>query len=243
MINIARSRTQEPNEKLKEVSRKRKEDNIGWLKRNLRIADDHTAIVLLGGRSLLDFRLRVAQSHLRHDMTPSQWSHALLLGDLGSELPSVAEIALDPIGGFGFPAGSNGVQIGDLERYRDQDLYPNIALLDIAVPPAAVNTALDQFRTRRSSLDALELIIRWLSFGWGVGNSGNPLLEGYGIPSAAMLEVTLGAAGYDLTPGLESRSSCPEAIWQAAKWWHLYYADENREGPAGVFTTGHVLGG
>ena len=241
MIDIARARTTRPNAKLKEAARKRKEDNVDWLKRNLDIAEDHTAILLLGGRGLLDFRLRVAQSHLRHDMTPSQWSHALLLGDLAAEVPSVTEISLEPARGFGFPSGTNGVQEGDLKGYRDPELYPNIALLDIAVAPDAVESALAKFRTGRSTLDALELVIRWLSFGWGVGNSGNPLLEGYGIPSAAMLEVSLGAAGYDLTPGLESRSSCPEAIWQAAKWWHLYYADENRQGPTGVFTSPHRL--
>ena len=27
----------------------------------------------------------------------------------------------------------------------------------------------------------------------------------------------------ELTPGLASRSSCPEAIWQAAKWWQEFY--------------------
>ena len=110
-----------------------------------------------------------------------------------------------------------------------------------AVSRQAVDEALTQFGTQRSVLDALELIIRWLSSGWGVGNAGNPIMEGYGIASAAMLEVTLGAVGYDLAPGLESRSSCPEAIWQAARWWHLYYKDENREAPTGVYTTGHVL--
>ena len=32
----------------------------------------------------------------------------------------------------------------------------------------------------------------------------------------------IAAAGYDLTPGLESRSCCPEAIWQAVRWWQDY---------------------
>ena len=31
------------------------------------------------------------------------------------------------------------------------------------------------------------------------------------------------SSSFDLTPGLESRSSCPEAIWQAATWWHGFY--------------------
>ncbi|MEJ7812076.1 MAG: hypothetical protein WKG32_16810 [Gemmatimonadaceae bacterium] len=51
-----------------------------------------------------------------------------------------------------------------------------------------------------------------------------------------MIEVVLSAANYDVMPGLESRASCPEAIWQAAKWWHEYYEEENKEGPEGVWT-------
>ena len=31
-------------------------------------------VVLLGGSSLADFRVRVAQSHVRDDLTPSYWS-------------------------------------------------------------------------------------------------------------------------------------------------------------------------
>jgi hypothetical protein len=84
-------------------------------------------------------------------------------------------------------------------------------------------------------------MIRWLAFVWGVARSGNPLLEGYGMPSAAMLDIVLGVVGYDLTPGLESRVSCPEAIWQAAKWWHEYYAGQDRLALAGAFHVGHEL--
>jgi hypothetical protein len=66
-------------------------------------------------------------------------------------------------------------------------------------------------------------------------------LDGLGMPSAAMVETVTGAAGFDLTPGLESRASCPEAIWQSARWWHEYHA-ENKEGPiTGAFYTAHHL--
>jgi hypothetical protein len=64
-------------------------------------------------------------------------------------------------------------------------------------------------------------------------HSGNPLLNEYGIPSAVLVEYSVGAAGLDLTPGLASRSSCPEAIWQSAKWWQGYQTqkddDKNRK--------------
>jgi len=45
-------------------------------------------------------------------------------------------------------------------------------------------------------------------------------MAAHGMPSAAMLETAYATNGFDLTPGLESRSSCPEAIWQSASWWH-----------------------
>ena len=56
-----------------------------------------------------------------------------------------------------------------------------------------------------------------------------------------MLEIVCGVVGYDLTPGLESRASCLEAIWQAAKWWHGYYEEQNRQALVGTFHIGHAL--
>jgi hypothetical protein len=101
--------------------------------------------------------------------------------------------------------------------------------------------ALESFQRQRAVLDGVELIVRWLTYVWGVARAGNPLLDGYGVPSAAMLEIAFGVAGYDLTPGLESRSSCPEAIWQAVKWWHEYYVQQNRPALSGAYDVGHTL--
>jgi hypothetical protein len=44
------------------------------------------------------------------------------------------------------------------------------------------------------------------------------------FPSAAFVEAAHSLAGIELTPGLSSSASCPEAVWQAVKWWHEYYA-------------------
>jgi hypothetical protein len=51
------------------------------------------------------------------------------------------------------------------------------------------------------------------------------LLAGNGLPSAAFVETVYGIAGVEVTPGLSSASSCPEAIWVAAKWWHQFYGE------------------
>ena len=85
------------------------------------------------------------------------------------------------------------------------------------------------------------MIVRWLAFVWGVARTPNPLMDGMGIPSAAMLEIVIGAVDFDLTPGLESRSSCPEAISQAAKYWHEYYLDQKKPALSGFYYSPHDL--
>jgi hypothetical protein len=91
-------------------------------------------------------------------------------------------------------------------------------------------------------LDVPQLILRWLAYCWGVGVPGSPLAEGVGLPSAAVLEAAFAGQGFDLTPGLESRSSCPEAIRQAATWWHGFY-QRTADGKAikGTYSAAHDL--
>lgn len=54
-----------------------------------------------------------------------------------------------------------------------------------------------------------------------------------------MLETLFAAAGLDITPGLESRVSSPEAIWATARYWYDYYDKNKREAPKGRFFTPH----
>ncbi len=241
MLHILSSNAKAPSAGIDEVKRDDGEDNIEWLARNM--PDGGTSIVLVGGKSPISFRLRVAQSHMRSDLLPSYWSHVLLLGKPAKNLAStsISEISLEPPASFGFAAPTNGVQQGKLGHYRKPAEYPNIAILKVPVDLNEVTDALKRFQIQRAVLDAVELIVRWLAYVWGVSNTGNPLLQNQGIPSAAMLEVVFAAVGYDLTPGLESRSSCPEAIWQAAKWWHEYYEKQNRECLTGAYFVGHRL--
>ena len=239
MLKIITSTAGRASESFAESARGDEEDNVAWLQRALadlpapEIEGTPTHLALIGGRDQLSFRLRVAQAHLRHDMTPSHWSHAALLGPVRTD-PSrtpTYEVSLEPPDGFGVPAATNALQVGRIGTYADPDRYPNIALLRLPVDAALWQRAgtpdeisvLERFAKQRSVLDATELVLHWLAFLWGVGRTGNPLLDGYGVPTAAMIEVVLGAVGYDITPALESRAGCPEAIWQAAKWWHPYF--------------------
>ena len=62
-----------------------REGNHAWLARlgapgGVKL--DENGIILLGGSSVASFRIRVAQSSMRHDLVPSYWSHCgILLGD------------------------------------------------------------------------------------------------------------------------------------------------------------------
>jgi len=243
MLKILRSDAADRNPRFNPVPRKPKEDNLAWLARTLPSGSKQSALVLVGGRGPCSFRLRVAQSHLRDDLTPSHWSHALLLGN-GSGKPGdrrTYEISLEPAAGFGYAPAANAVQEGKLGAYRDEQQYPNIAVITVPVATVELEKHLEKFKSQRAVLDAMELLVAWLAYVWGVGRAANPLMDGMGIPSAAMIEVVVGAAGYELTPGLASRSSCPEAIWQSACWWYKYYEKAKHQRLSGSWCTDHKI--
>lgn len=269
MLRILSSNASEPSSDFVESKRQDGEDNVQWLRRNLGAAGEGmrrkgerseegrkpnyeaTLLLLLGSRGHTPFRVRVAQSHLRHDFTPSHWSHVALLGPVSRNVAQTRlyEISLEPPQGFGLPTSTNALQTGKLEVYADPERHPNIALLRLPVDVTDWQkettkeeiSLVERFQKQRSVLDGTELLLHWLAFLWGVGRAGNPLLEGNGVPSAAMVEVVLSAMRYDITPGLESRASCPEAIWQAAKWWHPFYSSQRTEALEGFFHVGHKL--
>lgn len=237
MLKILPSKAPTYNPNLKEVSRRVNENNLQWLARNFPKQKDVVYLLLLGGDNPIDFRLREAQSHARSDFTPSHWSHVVMIGKWNRSIAKTKlyEISLQPTNGFEDPVSRNGLQISTLDKYGDDKKYPNIALLYFKLDFKKVEKTLKTFQYQRVALDALELIIVWLSYVWGVGKTGNPLLEGMGLPSAAMIESVINATGFELTPGLSSSSSCPEAIWQTAKWWHDYYINKGESGISGCW--------
>ncbi|MEO6392416.1 MAG: hypothetical protein ABIP75_11230 [Pyrinomonadaceae bacterium] len=244
MLNIISSPAETPNEEsFRPEPRVGTENNLKWLARNWPASGKQTKLIMVGGTGQISFRLRVAQSHIRHDLTPSSWSHIMLVDEekTALEKTTIKEISLNPVNGFGFPPMTNGVKEVTLNEYRNRSRFPNIAILGIPVDLDAVRATLERFKKQRAALDSVDLILRWLGFCWGVAHSPNPLMDGMGIPSAALLDVVLGAVGFDLTPGLESRSSCPEAVWQAARWWRSYYTDQNQTEITGAYCVSHKL--
>jgi hypothetical protein len=245
MLNLLSSTAIKESQSFTATRRFRGEGNCAWLARQLQAmtpADgkvpDTTYVVLLGGVGDVPFRIRVAQSHLRHDLKPSHWSHAVLLDRPTADVSRtrIYEISLEPASGFEMPTQHNGLQLAQFGQYDDVARYPNIAVLGIDVPArewrnsqrAGQKSVLEQYKWQRAVLDAPDLMLSWLAFVWGVGRAGNPVLEGKGLPTAAMIETILNAVGFDLSPGLDTRVSCPESFWQAAKWWDLYYEGEQR---------------
>lgn len=223
MLSLRRSPASSSNRSLASVPRKSL-TNAAYVDKHSSSDEASTALVLLGGKSPVDFRVRVAQAHARDDLAPSAWSHIGVLGARGKNplRRSVIELPLQGRAGLGYPPATNGVVETPIGDYDDPTAFPNIAVLRVPVPYAAVDAAIAQFRHQRTVMDALELTLAWLAYVWGVGATGNPLLAGLGVPSAAFVEYVVGGAGYDLVPGFPSRSSCPEAIWQSARWWHQF---------------------
>ncbi len=169
------SRARSTNNEFAERKRGRGNTNIDWLRPHWR--PDRVAILLVGGTDLIHFRLRVAQSHLRNDLTPSHWSHVALLGESTTadlHAAPLYEISLAPAGGFGFPTASNCLQNSALERYGDAKLFPNIAILYLPplVEPRTLKTAVERFQQQRIVIDAVQLLLVWLGYAWGAGRGG-----------------------------------------------------------------------
>jgi len=251
MLATRQSGAPRPNPRVKRRDRRGpKQTNRQWLAEALPGADLAGWTLLIGSATVADFRLRIAQSHARQDLLPSFWSHAAIIRRrAGRNDWELREVSLDPLAGFGFAPRRNGVQNGKLSRYDDPVRCPNIAVLHFPVKEEAyqpefksfsakLDKAVGTFETQRSLLDTGSLILEWLGFVWGAAEKGNPLLKGTGIPAAAFVESAFAIAGLELTPGLSSQSSCPEAIWQSARWWHGFYTSETpitSEAPEGAY--------
>jgi hypothetical protein len=247
MVRQVQSTATGRNEKMKALARQANETNTQWGVRAVKEmktggSDKWTYIVLLGGSDSMSFRLRVAQSHLRRDMLPSMWSNAILVeltdGDVANA--RAVHVPLMQPAGPEFSPRTNGVVEQALADFDDPGRFPNVALIALPIPQAEVLANVEKFKKSRSTLDALEHILRWLAFAWGAARTPNPLHENYGLPSACMLETVCAAAKFDLTPGLESRAACPEAIWVSALYWQDYFSKFNGAMPVGRFCAPHL---
>ena len=177
-------------------------------------------VLLVGGASVVDFRLRVAQSHLRHDLLPSFWS---IVGVMSAR-DRLLTVPLDEQLAPADVPSRNAIHDCPLAAYDDPLQYPNIAVVNFASQGEAVVDNVRRLSHQRSAIDLPHLLVAWLGFVWGAAAVSNPLVQSIGIPGAALTETAFGMSGIELTPGIASGASCPEAVWQSAIWWHEYYA-------------------
>ncbi|MCE4573822.1 hypothetical protein [Caballeronia sp. CLC5] len=249
-----RSRAAARNKYLIPQAREKNEGNVGWINRALenlplKSIQRHSFVLLIGGADPLSFRLRLAQAHVRSDLSPSSWSGASFISvqdKSANKDTEVVNVSLSPRTWYpphGFAPICNAIQTDTLAHFDSPKRFPNLALLVWPVAGDAIQKSLAQLRRERIAIDLSSLMLRWMGYAWGCGVPSNPLGEGFGMPSAAMLETAFAANGFDLTPGLESRSSCPEAIWQSASWWHEYYSKDTRKPQHiyGAYTREHYL--
>lgn len=194
--------------------------NTSWVAALPREMAGPGTVLLLGGASVVDFRLRVAQSHLRHDLLPSFWSMVGVMSGPDRMLTVPLDEQLAPAD---VPA-RNAIHECPLSAYDDPLLYPNIAVVNFARQGEGVVDNVRRLSHQRSAIDLPHLLVAWLGFVWGAAATSNPLVQSVGIPGAALTETAFGMSGIELTPGIASGASCPEAVWQSAIWWHEYYA-------------------
>lgn len=208
------------NAQLKRLLANDGESNTAWLERVVEEGITREgSLLLLGGNSMADFRVRVSQSHLRFDLTPSHWSIVGVLTDAGTMVSVPLQITED----ISEIPHINAVQEFELSEFDDVERYPNIALIQVTSTPEKVVKYIDAMKLQRGLIDLPALVLSWLGYVWCVGKQANPLLNGEGLPSAVFAEALFGLAGIELTPGLATASTCPEAIWQGAKWWASFY--------------------
>jgi hypothetical protein len=119
----------------------------------------------------------------------------------------------------------NAISSTSLSDFDDPARYPNVGVVKFTKDTAPILEMVEKVKMQRSIVDLPSLMLPWLGYVWGAGQTPNPLLQGQGIPSAAFVETVYAMAGVELTPGLASSGSCPEAIWQSVKWWHPFYAE------------------
>ncbi|MCU1267382.1 MAG: hypothetical protein JWM21_3700 [Acidobacteria bacterium] len=247
MLASRQSGATRPNDKIQELEPlNKRENNLQWLERVRALNPKATdGVVMFGGASPSHFRIRVAQSHVRSDLLPSYWS----LAGLFKDDKSFVSVPLEICGDISETPNTNGVQTCSLADYKDPQLFPNVAVLRFADNPEFVfsgpekqppeRSIVESIQGQRGIIDLPALIVAWLGYVWAVGERGNPLLAGIGLPGSAFVATAYGTAGIEMAPGLSSGSICPEAIWHAAKWWQSFY-DETSGARAGQQAIGIV---
>jgi hypothetical protein len=205
---LVHSRSKDPNPNVSELERLAGENNVGWIERAREQLGGARLVLLLGGKSHTDFRVRSAQAEARDDVTPSSWSHCGFLeanADATAEW-SVCEVSLERFEDGRLGSG-NAIRRAPLKKYGTRAAYPNVAL--VALPNAkwdGYESAVNVLSRARADLDLVALVVHWLGYVWGVEHPSNPL--GAGLSRGDL-------AGGEVVAELTQRAPFP----RRGTWW------------------------
>ncbi len=174
-------------------------------------------IGLAGGATMIDLAIRRAERHLDDDARWSLWSHAFFFQGLRADGQHwVVESDLD----IHRKHIRLGVQENRGEKYFDEKLYRNLAVLDFGLADtqvaALVRAALDLVAAReRYSIREI--------FGALIGlrkeelrERENPLARERSLFCSAFVRRLYAGAGVDLSPGIADKHTTPEDIFRTA---------------------------
>ncbi|HKU36787.1 MAG TPA: hypothetical protein VJR89_01535 [Polyangiales bacterium] len=199
------------------------------------------SLLLVGGRDYRSLNVRNAQTGLRYDRRSSYWSHAAVLTKWNAENPARStglEVALDPSDPIAQVPERNGVTAFQLRKYLDERLYPNLALIHIALKDmpgeengkrivahsagarreAAVTAARNPC-SQRETFRLWESLGTWLRYASAPELGPNPLQDNVPHPGASFCEYVYASAEVDLVPGASTSHTCPELIWASVRHW------------------------
>ncbi|GAA5072792.1 hypothetical protein [Lysobacter panacisoli] len=183
---------------------------------NAAFFDRHAApgrIGLCGGRDWINKLIRKAQAPLTHDGHRSLWSHAFLISERRVDGHWwVIESDLD----LRYRQIRLGVQENRIDRYFDDDAFPNVAILDFGLD--AGQTA----QVQRAALDLLsglgsyslsELVgTLFAMHSRRLRRRENLLAKEGALYCSALVQHCYAAAGVELIPGVHGKNIAPHDI-------------------------------
>jgi hypothetical protein len=207
-------------------------------------ADRVGGILFVGGVSPADLAVRVAQTPLRLDRTPSRWSHVALVLDWpdGARADQIrgVECCLDPDPDSPQVPERNGVTSFRLSRYMNAQRHPNLAFAtarlgarakgkkDAALLGAITSETKALLRRKavcpcddRGRFPLWQWLGAWKAF---VHGGEDPVARGMAHPGAALCQYVYEAIGVDITPGAMAPDTCPETLWSTALYWYERFA-------------------
>ena len=168
---------------------------------------------LCGGADFINRVIRNLQYHVTADGERSPWSHAFLCsGQRADGRHWVLESDLD----LRHKQIRLGVQENRIDRYHDEDAFPNLAILDFGLDEAQTQAVLSSGLDLLSGLSHYslrELVGTLLAMRHASLRKRRNVLESEGaLYCSAMVQHCYSAAGIEFVPGVDRKNVTPHDI-------------------------------